>query len=275
MTPINGGGIVSDVIEKIESEKDARRVLKEAFDGFPFTILKAEVAGDPAIAERDENAVTLNVQVRMTADRREYDKFSSRLIKALDSVPHKSETFTVTAREEGGMFVPESVVRNGIRSNGLTWRVSERATRSVPSIVVLKDQSEDHARTTWASYRIDGAIAPPLSELCERAVTVRLDFLDEGGEAVRSESIKLDSFWTQNDRHCAATFLYPASGRGTNYFGRASHSYQGYFVSPLFLGGSSPFDCRYTPTVTVNQRVSFPLSEAGRIKSVRCLVEKP
>src|SRR5208337_2375862 len=99
---VDGKGLFAEVVTQLDAEKNAKKLVEKALEGFPSTILKADVVGKLKVISKSESKVTIQITVSFQADEKAYESFSNRFQKTLDGIAKRKGTFLQLANRWQG-----------------------------------------------------------------------------------------------------------------------------------------------------------------------------
>lgn len=272
--PVEGEKLIKDVQQHIEVEKDARKLLQFAFEGYPGNVIKAEALGSPKRKKSAEDTYTYDL--RLSVDLEQYDKITkARILPILEKVALKRGEFFLTSENSDSasmkntleVFPPltppidafadrvsySNVRRFLLRDDTTKYTVSgmgaDKATEMVVRVNTARSGSND--KTTWKWFLV------PNTDLVGHqqkvTVTVNISFQDKTKAEITRDQITLNT-----------ELFSPVPG--LDFPGEPHHGTVQ--LSPFVIDSNG----YYCPSVSIQTTIRLTPSELERLASIRCSV---
>ncbi|QDT15042.1 hypothetical protein CA12_11220 [Alienimonas californiensis] len=193
---VDGSGMFAEAITQLEAEQTAAALIKKAFEGFPQSVMTAEVRGEPMIISKDAeaNKVTVRFEVVVRPDLEAWDNFVGRLRPVLEKLATRTRESTVVAtfnseeRFHPGFF--NVTDRHKEFADGIEEVFPERVERrdlpSAPPVAVtlVVNRSLRGDRLECRTYLLDAAVRPALTEISRRMGSGKLSLVNSDGREI-------------------------------------------------------------------------------------------
>jgi hypothetical protein len=270
---VEGDKLAEEVGKQMEQEKDARKLLQFALEGYPGNVIKAEVSGDPKRKPGAEGVYEYDL--RISVDVEQYETITrKRILPALEKVAlRKGEEFASARKidhdassaelrrmdrasiEDYVVFGREAEFRN-IRETTISWGKCE-ADEMIVWVNTAHSGSDD--RTTWKWY-----VVPKASVFDRRAITVDVIFQDKKQQELLRERIQGKGGDFQG---LPGLCWYDWHSGGSSTTSKV-------ILSPYILGVSNGgYATHYVPSLTLKKEINLTPAELDKLGSIRCSVK--
>jgi hypothetical protein len=277
----DGKAAFAKIVAEIETEKEARRFIRELFKTYPRNVLTARVVGDPYVppGKASEAQTPLTCKVAVSVDPERYDTFVAKMLEVLRRAAVRSGSCSLRGAPVApdgkilASFVAGAVApADGETSTVLTIRRPplpahypadydwwehwewwskgfDPRTDTIFLVNTGRSDEDDRLDLTWFHVPIVNLHTPDLR------LVIRL--VDEDGKEIKQDIVTLGP-------------NFP----GFNLSRRAVDSKKGdkvdgmqVLLSPYLVGG-----LRYCRQVVPNRQVNLSLDELRRVRGVRCKI---
>ncbi len=176
---IDGKGIFSEAVSRLDKDKESVELLEKHFEGFPEKYLKASIVGDPKVVEKTNEMVTLEFKVVHEPDYKTLDPFIAETIKLMDAIEGKNNKFLLRFNQNNGGF---RLSGEGFSDALVKIDASLDSEKGGKPILMAtsKDIMGGVVRSTIAPVR--SALQPLLTEISTRSCILELCITDINGQ---------------------------------------------------------------------------------------------
>ena len=295
---LDGKGLFAEITTKLDEEKNAEALLRNALEGYPANCIVAEVIGKPEVLKKDEEKATVKMTVRFSPSPDGCKEFGKRLESILDKIARKKGHFTllfVKDNEEGVKAGPQAVFqfhslpwdRDGLNplmkvipeiSNGRSF------TQNGQLAVALNTRTSKLGdRMEYRYFIVDDTMRDVLTEPLRLTPECTLTFVSKSEEAIATERFNPNMGFDLR-RQAIAQSRWPVSlhavmgsaGNGINTFldneqdlkyGRKG---QIFLFSTAFFGKSNGGVAWQKLSIDVSRNIELSLGELKDISTVKC-----
>ena len=270
---IEGDKVAEKVLKEIETEKDAHKLLRLAFEGYPGNVIKAEVTGTPVRKPGKGEDIILVCNLEISVDMEQYDAIANkRLFPVLEKVALRKGEYFQNGEEERQAFTSvfglsisgKRLSEDHFQSTGKIMklkggkaqeRILEKAhklldKKSEMIITVNSARSGSDDRTTWKWYHVPQEDVFHLEDRRRKPrIEVAIIFCDKGMMEISRDQMTIEG------THIPGLMVMNVSPQPAT-------------LSPYLL--SSDF---YTRSFAVKREIRFVPSELQKMSSIRCSVK--
>lgn len=270
---VEGDKLADDAQKQIETEKDAKKLLRLAFEGYPANAIKAEVIGTPKRRHGTGEEIVLECDLEISVDMQQYDTIvAKKLVPVLEKVALRKGEYFQQGKKANPIFDLDRF-HLGISISGTDekpWPVSfgtilqlegdsprgmlpdlPRRDEQPVLIKVNSSHSGSDERMTWKWYHVprESMTSWDWGQLTSR-IAVDIIFFDKGMAEISRDQVVIEG----------ACIPGLALGQG---------NYDSATLSPYYLFKLDYF----TRTVTVKRKIKFAPSELQKMSTIRCAVK--
>jgi hypothetical protein len=288
MKDVDGKGLFAQAITQMETSQAGSDLLTAALEGFPESLVTANVTKAVRNVQTDADGVTIEIDVDVEVNMDAYLSFAKRLDERLREVAKDSGGFTSVLSEQElagkkyfwtghnhlANWMPKSFKRSS-----LDYYQDDLAT-----VAVSLSRSSSGDRMDSRYYRIDKKLVTPLTKAVSNPTYCKLQFLDGQGNDVAVERFELR--WQIAPQYAGTFPAVPVSvyAFNPNYSSHrlihampAVHDYPSsvYDASHYSLFWFHPqfaLDSKLVPRMTITRRLKLSLDEIKSVAKVKCEV---
>jgi len=186
---IDGKGIFSEAVSRLDKDKESVELLEKHFEGFPEKYLKASIVGDPKVVEKTNETVTLEFKVVLEPDYRTLDPFIADTIKLMNTIEGKNTKLILRFLQSGNTMGGFKLSGDGLSEALVKVDASLDSEKGGKPILLAtsKDVTGGIARFTIAPLR--SALRPLLTEVGKRSCIAEIRIEDIDGEILANSQI--------------------------------------------------------------------------------------
>lgn len=252
---IDGKGIFSEAVSRLDKDKESVELLEKHFEGFPEKYLKASIVGDPKVVEKTNETVTLEFKVVLEPDYKTLDPFIAETIKLMDAIEGKNNKFLLRFHQSGSRFSLQDQDIVGKLRDVLkeidALLDSEKSGKPI-LLATSKDLTGGVARFTTAPIRL--ALSPLFTEVGKRTCIAEISIEDANAEVLAQA--RIEKFF-QDGLDETAYYTNLLSNKG---FISTSLRQEFYCIAPFFIVDEYPRICL---KVHATPRIKVSLNDAA------------
>jgi tetratricopeptide (TPR) repeat protein len=284
LTAFDGKEAFARIVAQIETEKQARRFIRELFQTYPRNVLTGRAVGDPHVppGKPSETENPLAYKVAVSVDPERYEAFVAKTLEVLRRAAVRSGSCSLrgasvapdgkvlasfvagaVAAVDGEMSTVHSILRPPLPAsypadyewwNHWEWWGKGFDPQTDMVFVVNTERSEKDDRLDFTWFHVP-AVDLPLPAL---RLVIRL--VDEDGKEIKQDVVALGPNFPG--------FNLSRREMDSKKGGRAEATTV--ILSPYLVGG-----LRYCRQVVLNRQVNLSLDELRRVRGVRCKIGSP
>jgi hypothetical protein len=186
---LDGKGIFSEAVSRLDKDKEAVELITKHFEGFPEKYLKARIIGEPKLIEKGTDYVTMEFNVELEPDTKPLDQFIMDTIKLLDAIENANESVKCQiARNRSGFSLGKGSDLFQERLAELDSSLGVDKSGSGIILTTSKDLKGSNSKLTIAPLR--ASLVPVIESLSARPQHVEIKLLDEFGDIVASDALE-------------------------------------------------------------------------------------
>lgn len=133
---VDGKGLFSEAMSKLESEKDAGTLIAKHMKNFPHGCMKASVVGVPQIVEKGTDKIKTKFVIKVEPDIQAYKTLTKELSQVLEKAAFEKGEFTIYYEKHHESYLDVPVKNDYIKINGPRMIINNEK-KAFPNLNIL------------------------------------------------------------------------------------------------------------------------------------------
>lgn len=262
---IDGEGLASEIVTKIEAKKKALDLFENQFKDVPDKLIKATSIGQPREIESSETQAKIEILIKVESNLQAYNEYSSKLVSVLTPMANSTGNFSISfdlmnQKDKGGnkpgIEKVWSLDMEKFRNKMPEWirEAFDKDRRFKPNgstfLVLATNRTPDGDRIDYKYFELPSNYKSVVQRIMSKSGQVKINLVDKQNNIVGSDTKPIGEFMEVQSKYSAIVSM--------------SDFESIFWISPTFFESNSPESMttfRHKPGFYISQKFNLNLEE--------------